>query len=82
MVRGIQLGLGLRLAQPALWDSVPSESAAGCGPAGAAFVLTLFLLGSRRYLPATLVILGLFLSGGRVPERWARVRRGSGRSAA
>jgi hypothetical protein len=57
VVRGIQLGLGLQLAQLALRDYVPSEGAAGYALAGAAFVLTLFLLGSRRYPPATLVIL-------------------------
>lgn len=57
VVRGIQLGLGLQLAQLALRDYVPSEGAAGYALAAAAFVLTLLLLGSRRYPPATLVIL-------------------------
>jgi len=36
---------------------VPSEGAAGYALAAAVFVLTLFLLGSRCYPPATLVIL-------------------------
>jgi hypothetical protein len=57
VVRGIQLGLGLQLAQLALRDYVPSEGAAGYALAGTAFVLTLALLGSRRHPPATLVIL-------------------------
>jgi hypothetical protein len=57
VVRGIQLGLGLQLAQLALRDYVPSEGWAGYALAGAAFVLTLFLLGSRRFPPATLVVL-------------------------
>ena len=57
VVRGIQLGLGLQLAQLALRDYVPSEGVPGYALAAAAFVLTLLLLGSRRYPPATLVIL-------------------------
>jgi hypothetical protein len=57
VVRGIQLGLGLQLAQLALRDYVPSEGAAGYALAAAAFLLTLVLLGSRRCPPATLVIL-------------------------
>ena len=57
VVRGIQMGLGLQLASLALRDYVPSEGAPGYALAAVAFLVTLFLLGSRRYPPATLVIL-------------------------
>ncbi|MCM2254214.1 MAG: putative sulfate/molybdate transporter [Vicinamibacteria bacterium] len=57
VVRGIQLGLGLQLAQLALRDYVLADGVAGYVLAAAAFVVTLFLLGSRRYPPATIVVL-------------------------
>jgi hypothetical protein len=57
VVRGIQLGLGLQLALLALRDYVPADGAVGYVLAGAAFVITLALLGSRRMPPAPLVIL-------------------------
>jgi hypothetical protein len=57
VVRGIQLGLGLQLALLALRDYVPADGAVGYVLAGAAFVITLALLGNRRIPPAPLVIL-------------------------
>src|SRR5436853_936058 len=56
VVRGIQFGLGLQLATLALRDYVPSEGAAGYGLAAVAFLLTLLLLGNRRFPPAPFVL--------------------------
>jgi hypothetical protein len=56
VVRGIQFGLGLQLATLALRDYVPAEGAAGFLLAGAAFLLTLLLLGNRRFPPAPFVL--------------------------
>ena len=57
VVRGIQLGLGLQLAQLALKDYIPAEKNPGYVLAGIAFALTIALLGNRRFPPALLVIL-------------------------
>jgi len=57
VVRGIQFGLGLQLASLALKDYVQAGGLPGYGLAAACFVLTLALLGNRRYPPALLVIL-------------------------
>lgn len=60
VVRGIQFGLGLILCQLALGKYLPAEGAAGYVLAGCAIVLTLWMLGHRRFPPALLVIaLGL-----------------------
>jgi len=56
VVRGIQLGLGLQLAYLALKDYVPADGPWGYALAGAAFLLTLLLLGNRRFPPAPFVI--------------------------
>ncbi|HEY3132342.1 MAG TPA: putative sulfate/molybdate transporter [Acidobacteriota bacterium] len=56
VVRGIQLGLGLQLASLALKDYVGAEGALGYGLAAIGFVLTLFLLGNRKYPAALFVI--------------------------
>jgi hypothetical protein len=56
VVRGIQLGLGLQLASLALKDYVPADGWPGYALAAAAFVLTLLLLGNRRFPPAPLLI--------------------------
>jgi MFS superfamily sulfate permease-like transporter len=57
VVRGIQLGLGLQLAQLALKDYVPADSRAGFVLAGISFVVIVALLGNRRFPPAVFVIL-------------------------
>jgi MFS superfamily sulfate permease-like transporter len=57
VVRGIQLGLGLQLAQLALKDYVPADSRAGFVLAGISFVIIVALLGNRRFPPAVFVIL-------------------------
>jgi xanthine/uracil/vitamin C permease (AzgA family) len=57
VVRGIQFGLGMQLALLAVKDYVPADGRSGYALAAIAFVLTLFLLGNRRFPPAPLVIL-------------------------
>ncbi|MGH9715024.1 MAG: putative sulfate/molybdate transporter [Candidatus Acidiferrales bacterium] len=57
VVRGIQLGLGLQLAQLALKDYIPADKIPGYVLAGLAFILTIALLGNRRFPPAFFVIL-------------------------
>ncbi len=57
VVRGIQFGLGLQLASLALRDYVQADAVAGYGLAAIGFVLTLFLLGNRKYPPALFLIL-------------------------
>ncbi|MFY9583816.1 MAG: putative sulfate/molybdate transporter [Candidatus Acidiferrales bacterium] len=57
VVRGIQFGLGMQLALLAVRDYVPADGRSGYALAATAFVLTLFLLGNRRFPPAPLVIL-------------------------
>lgn len=60
VIRGIQLGLGLKLAQLALANYVTAEGVSGYLLAGTAFVCILLLSGSRRLPPALPVIaLGL-----------------------
>jgi hypothetical protein len=56
VVRGIQLGLGLKLAFLALQQYVPADGAPGYALAGFAFVIIVALLGSRRFPPALPVI--------------------------
>jgi xanthine/uracil/vitamin C permease (AzgA family) len=56
VVRGIQFGLGLSLAQLALKKYVPSMGNQGYGLALAAFVVMALLLGNRRCPPGILVI--------------------------
>ena len=57
VVRGIQFGLGIQLALLAVRDYVPADGRSGYALAATAFVLTLFLLGNRRFPPAPLIIL-------------------------
>lgn len=61
VVRGIQLGLGLQLAGIALRDYVRADGNAGYYLAAAAFAVTLFLYGRRRY-PAGIFVVGLGLA--------------------
>lgn len=56
VVRGLQFGLGLSLASLALKTYVPSMGIDGYLLAGAAFLVTIFLLGNRRLPPALLVV--------------------------
>jgi hypothetical protein len=57
VVRGIQFGLGLQLASLALRDYVQADGLPGYALAATSFVVTLALLGNRKYPPAALVIL-------------------------
>jgi MFS superfamily molybdate transporter len=56
VVRGIQFGLGLQLASLALKHYVPADGRMGYALAAAAFLLTVLLLGNRRFPPAPFVI--------------------------
>lgn len=56
VIRGIQFGLGLQLAQLALKDYLPAEGKAGYVLGAIAFILILALLGNRRFPPAMFVI--------------------------
>lgn len=78
VVRGIQLGLGLHLASIALGKYVPAEGIAGWALAGAAFVLTVFLIGNRRWPAALFVIaLGLVYAVARGMD-WRALAAGAG----
>jgi hypothetical protein len=57
VVRGIQFGLGMQLSVLALTSYVPSDGARGYALAFLAFIVTLVLLGNRRFPPAPFVIL-------------------------
>jgi hypothetical protein len=52
VVRGIQMGLGLQLSMLALKEYILSDSTPGFLLAGAGFVITLLLIGNRRFPPA------------------------------
>lgn len=58
VIRGIQFGLGLKLAHLALGDYVQAAGATGYLLAGAAFLLIVVLSGSRR-LPPAIPVIGL-----------------------
>ena len=61
VIRGIQLGLGIKLGLLALQDYVIADGVAGYYLAAAAFLLAIFLLGNRKYPPAIFIImLGIF----------------------
>ncbi|MHC4540096.1 MAG: solute carrier family 23 protein, partial [Planctomycetota bacterium] len=57
VIRGIQFGLGLKLASIALQNYVMADGMVGCGLAVTGFVLTIFFIGNRKYPPAIFVIL-------------------------
>lgn len=57
VVRGIQFGLGIQLSMIALKEYVLSDSWNGIAIAIVAFVITLLLMGNRKYPPAIFVIL-------------------------
>jgi len=56
VVRGIQFGLCLQLSYLALKNYIPADGYWGYALAGAAFLLTILLLGNRRFPPALFVI--------------------------
>ena len=56
VVRGIQFGLGIQLSMVALKDYVMSDSYPGYFIAGIAFMITIILLGNRKYPPALFII--------------------------
>lgn len=58
VVRGIQFGLALQLSTLALKEYVPADGLPGFALAAAAFLVTVVLLGNRRW-PAALVVIGL-----------------------
>ena len=58
VVRGIQFGLGLQLAMLAIKDYIPAEGVTGYALATAGFVITIILLGNRRF-PAALFVIAL-----------------------
>jgi len=58
VVRGIQFGLGLQLATLALRQYLPADGARGYVLAGLAFLITVVLLGNRRF-PAALFVIAL-----------------------
>ncbi|GAA4380991.1 putative sulfate/molybdate transporter [Hymenobacter koreensis] len=58
VVRGIQLGLALQLTTLALKEYVPADGLPGYALAAAAFLITVVLLGHRRW-PAALVVIAL-----------------------
>ncbi|RSK46516.1 putative sulfate/molybdate transporter [Hymenobacter perfusus] len=63
VIRGIQFGLALQLATLALKEYVPAAGLPGYALATAAFVVTVALLGNRRW-PAALVVLALGVAYG------------------
>ncbi|WP_235183900.1 putative sulfate/molybdate transporter [Hymenobacter sp. IS2118] len=58
VVRGIQFGLALQLATLALKQYVPADGLPGFALAAAAFIITVVLLGNRRW-PAALAVIAL-----------------------
>lgn len=64
VVRGIQFGLGLSLASLALKDYIPSSGAVGYLLAGIGFILTIILIGNKKFPPAIFVVLiGIIYAG-------------------
>ncbi|MEE9550740.1 MAG: putative sulfate/molybdate transporter [Candidatus Binatia bacterium] len=57
VIRGIQFGLGLNLASIALKNYVVADSIPGYWLAALGFVITILLIGNRRYPPAIFVII-------------------------
>ncbi len=56
VVRGIQFGLGIQLSMVALKDYIGGAPVSGYWLAGIAFVITILLVGHRKYPPALFVI--------------------------
>ena len=70
VVRGIQVGLGLKLAELALGDYIQSEGIEGYILAAVCFAVVLALSGSRR-LPAALPVIGIGIVYGLVSDSGA-----------
>lgn len=56
VIRGIQFGLGMKLALLALQDYAAAEGTGGYLLASVAFFIAILLLGNRKYPPAILII--------------------------
>ena len=56
VIRGIQLGLGIKLGLLALQEYVIADGVTGYYLAAAAFLLAIFLLGNRKYPPSIFII--------------------------
>jgi len=56
VVRGIQFGLGLQLAWLALREYLRADGLIGYGLAAIGFIVTILLIGNRRYPPAPFVL--------------------------
>ncbi|QIX61332.1 transporter [Hymenobacter lutimineralis] len=63
VIRGIQFGLALQLATLALKEYVPADGLGGYALAAAGFLITVVLLGNRRW-PAALMVLVLGVAYG------------------
>lgn len=57
VIRGIQLGLGIKLGLLALNNYVGAEGVNGYWLASLAFILVIFLIGNRKYPPAIFIII-------------------------
>lgn len=57
VVRGIQFGLGLKLAMMAIKNYMQSDGITGYVLAGLGFILTIVFIGNKKYPPAIFVIL-------------------------
>ncbi|MDB6125729.1 MAG: transporter [Pedosphaera sp.] len=57
VVRGIQLGLGMQLTTLALKDYIQRDGTSGYWLAGIAFLISLILIGNRKYPAALFIIL-------------------------
>lgn len=64
VIRGIQLGLGFQLCSIALKEYIPSDGIPGYVIASIAFILTLVLIGNRKFPPAIVIIIGGFIYAG------------------
>jgi len=57
VIRGVQLGLGLKLGLLAMQDYVSADGITGYYLSAAAFLLAIFLIGNRKYPPAIFIIM-------------------------
>ncbi len=57
VIRGIQFGLGIQLSLIALKEYVVADSISGYWLAGIAFIITIILIGNRKYPPAIFIII-------------------------
>ena len=57
VIRGIQLGLGIKLGLLAMQDYVTADGVSGYYLAAASFIIAILFLGNRKYPPAILIII-------------------------